>query len=415
MDTSHASTAPVLSMPRTGVGAAPPETHSPIASARITFWGVQGSVPISPDYAALSDYQACVARHGMGRLLNLLRDPSYAEIARSLLAAPPERHDWATAELASLVGPPSLPLYGGETTCISFETHEGNVLVFDGGTGLRCFASELDRRWAGRADRTVHLFFTHEHLDHRNGLPFSRLCYARPNPFDMRIYGTRQLLAALDDRYGIFTHRLSETIHFDDPVDYRAMSAKFFATEFRQPGDGRPVPWEVRATNEPVLIGSTSVRPFDLYHGATRCLAYEVIHLGKKFVLCTDHEFRRAVANPHHAEVQRKSEEAEAMVRAACADADVAYFDAQYRLAEYLGQTGIGRSGATPRVDWGHGTIEDAIDRARACNIQRTFLGHHDPERPWSERRALDAELAEESGRLGRQLQLANDEESIEL
>jgi ribonuclease BN (tRNA processing enzyme) len=410
---------------RTGSGAKPVDHRVAVGlgSARVTFWGTQGSVPVAPDSTATTDYQGFVAEHALRAVLEQFKRDGGAELRR--LAGMGEKElEEGLEQVLRGVATPCLPTYGGETTCVTVETDEGNFLIFDGGTGLRRCAGDLDRRWVGRKDRTVHVFFTHEHLDHRNGLPFCRLCYARPETFELRLYGTRQLLAALDDRYGIFTRRLSETMHFDDPVDYRAMSASFHAKQYRDPKDNRPVPWETMATSDEVRVGSTKVTAFELYHGTARCLGYRVEHKGKVFVLATDHELRHpnpkappatAVQQEMQAEVQAKSEAAEARVRANSQGADLAYFDAQYLMPEYFGERGIGNAAPASRVDWGHGTIEDAIERATSCGVKRTYLGHHEPERPWWQRRAIDTLLAAKHAAGGPDVRMANDEEAVEV
>lgn len=410
---------------RTGSGAKPVDHRVAVTmgAARVTFWGTQGSVPVAPDSGATTDYQGFVAEHTLRAVLEQFKKDGGAELRRLAGMAEKELEEGLEQVLRG-VATPCLPTYGGETTCITVETDEGNVLIFDGGTGLRRCAGDLDRRWAGRKDRTVHVFFTHEHLDHRNGLPFCRLCYSRPETFDLRLYGTRQVLAALDDRYGIFTRRLSETMHFDDPVDYRAMSAKFRATQYTDAKDNRPVPWETMLPSDEVQVGSTKVVAFDLYHGSARCLGYRVEHKGKVFVLATDHEKRRL--NPKvtlattaqremHNELQAKSDAAEARVRSHSEGADLAYYDAQYLMPEYFGERGIGNAAPVSRLDWGHGTIEDAIERARSCKVKLTYLGHHEPERPWWHRRAIDTLLAAKHREGAPDVRMANDEEAIEV
>ena len=57
--------------------------------------------------------------------------------------------------------------HGGATTSFSVKLDEATVLVVDAGTGIR----SLTPVWAQR-DATVHLFLTHYHHDHLNGLPF---------------------------------------------------------------------------------------------------------------------------------------------------------------------------------------------------------------------------------------------------
>ena len=73
-----------------------------------------------------------------------------------------------------------------------------------------------------------------------------------------------------------------------------------------------------------------------------------------------------------------------------CRGVDLAYFDGQYFRDEYAGREPIGVTAAVPRIDWGHGCIEDIIERSRRLGVKQTLIGHHDPERGWTERVELD-------------------------
>ncbi len=212
----------------------------------------------------------------------------------------------------------------------------------------------------------------------------------------------------------MFTHRLSNTVYYDDPVDYRTddFDVPCHGTS-HSVHDDHTVPWQTHLISQPIHIGRTTITPFDVYHGATRCLAYRIAHKDRVFVFSTDHELRRSTdENP---ELQSRSEAAEADLRKACMDADLAYFDGQYLLAEYRGDRGIGSASAVSRVDWGHGCVEDCIERAKTCRIRRTYIGHHDPERSWAERLRIDESLAAHSEQGKMDIRLANDEEILDI
>ena len=417
-----ASAVPALAGPVLCVPASPgvmqtsstpaPLTAGPVKNLRVTFWGVQGSCSIFPTQREVCEYSRRLSVQTLESALKTLADrmdrgewngSSPAEELRRL-AEPP-----AVEKFLNQLGVPILPTYGGDTTCVEVETGDGDVLVFDLGTGLREFSADLLRRWGRRPEerRVVHVFGSHEHLDHRSGLSFAGLCYVKDRPFTLHVHGTRQFLRALDDHYGLFSHEIKANAHFDDPVDYRIMTPTFTGTEFHTgfvpvapaQEDKGPVPWRVHDVAEPVRIGRTAVQAFEVYHGDTEALGYRVTHGGATFVFCTDHELRHGPdpADPR----QVRSQAAEARLLEQCRGADAAYFDGQYFLSEYHGLEGIGSSPPLSRVDWGHGCIEDIVARGRRCGVRRVFIGHHDPERPWQERLRIDRELAtvsEESG-----------------
>jgi hypothetical protein len=281
------------------------------------------------------------------------------------------------------------------------------------------------QRWPVNKPRELYLFGTHEHLDHRSGLPFSQFCYIKP-PFTLHLYGSHRFLNVLDERYGIFSRSLRPTVHLDDPIDFRMMAAKFRGVELRneqfpdfEPESGLP-PWQVRDVNMPVQIGSTLVTAFDVYHGPTRCLAYKVQHGDVSFIFCTDHEIRRGpdASDPR----QAQSAQAEARLVEQCRGVTVAYFDGQYFLEEYLGRRGIGNLPPVSRLDWGHGCVEDIVKRAKECKIGRTYVGHHDPERTWPAKLELDRWLMGQSqangsprGSVSGSIELAKSEDFVDL
>lgn len=385
---------------------------SPVANMRITLWGVQGSTPIFPTPDGLQEYARRIAGHVIKQTLSELQ----LRVQDGLLRAgdiPNPLDPSAMEDLKRRIGLPSLPFYGGETTCIEVETAEGNILLFDAGTGIRRCSLSIMRRWKDRPDRTLHLFASHEHLDHRAGLTFSTFCYARPS-FTVHVYGSYYYLHALDLHYGLFSRAVSESTYVDDPVDFTMMSADFRGMELSaNPERIRPARhWPVRDLS-PIRIGQTTITPFEVYHGIAGCLGYKVEHGGRSFVFCTDHEYRHGddPGDPR----QARSRVAEERLRAICRGADLAYMDGQYFLDEYLGRRGVSSSPAVSRVDWGHSCIEDVIERAEECDIRHTLVGHHDPDRAWLERMHLDQHLAQLSREKGRLLELADSDRVIDL
>src|SRR5688500_5645826 len=180
-------------------------SSTPVRRLRVTFWGVQGSIPVAPNPAMMREYSSRVAAHTLERALK--------ELANSPGALP------RVEDLQRKVGLPDLPLYGGDTTCVEVETGEGNKLIFDVGTGIRRCAARISAQWHRRGGRQVHVFASHEHLDHRSGLAFARFCYEdKPDAYTVHVHGSHQFLAALDARYGVFSRQVGETTYVDDPI-----------------------------------------------------------------------------------------------------------------------------------------------------------------------------------------------------
>ncbi|MGA2231021.1 MAG: hypothetical protein ABSH22_08995 [Tepidisphaeraceae bacterium] len=326
----------------------------------------------------------------------------------------PERLDAYQRKL----GPSNLPVYGGDTTCISVETGDGNILVFDCGSGIRNCSKFFVQDWPASKPREIFVFGTHEHLDHRSGLPFSQFLFVKP-PFLTHIYGSSRFLQALDERYGIFSRTIGSSTHLDDPIDFRVMSASFKGYELARPAEdpppaaGRPPPWAVLPANEPVRIGATTISSFAVYHGPAHCLAFKIQYGPVKFLFCTDHETRhgRDASDPR----QGLSEAADKRLSEESIDVDAAYFDGQYFRQEYDGNKGIGVTQAVSRLDWGHGCIEDVLERVKRCHIKHAYIGHHDPERTWVARLELDHWLADQSRGQPYTVELAKSEGVLDL
>ncbi len=367
-------------------------TH-PIKNMRVQFWGVQGSCPYFPAPHEVQEYTRRIALDTLSKAFDdLMKHSGTAHPVETVLGGPPSPEVLAAYQLK--LGLTELPVYGGETTCVEVETNEGNVLIFDGGSGIRHCSTSLLERWANKEERTLHVFGSHQHLDHRAGLPFAGFCFAKERPFKINIYSTQRFLRALDEHFGIFSHSIGDATHRDDPLDYTIMSARFKGTEIREEGDATEMPpfWSVHSAVQPIEIGRTRIQPFLVYHSDTPCMAYRVQHDDAVFVFCTDHEHRRGLDldDPR----QKASNAAEERLQHHAREADLLYIDGQYFTAEYMGLQGIGATPAVSRMDWGHGIIEECVERSFQLKIKQTLIGHHDPGREWPTLVQTDRELA---------------------
>ncbi|NNF58592.1 MAG: hypothetical protein HKN04_10150 [Rhodothermaceae bacterium] len=389
----------------------------PIENLRIRFYGVQGSGSVFPALAEreavqeLSDYRLLrsvfddLARHADedGRLTCTLEEVLGGRPDKGTLLRYREAHRARDVRI-----------YGGWTTSVHIETADGQDLVFDCGSGFRLCALALQKKWAGLTDRHLHLFGSHSHADHTEGFDQAAVCFDPRNT--LHIYGNAQFLRALDSGLGIFSRHVAEDIRgLRTPIFYALMPTRFEATELRdaQTELTASTPYgRVHDISEPIEIGDTRVTPFEVYHSAP-CFAYKVEHRGKVFVFCTDHELRRG-DDPDDPR-QQTSEAAEQRLRMHAQGAEVLYRDGQYLRAEYDGMKGIGTSAAVPRLDWGHSCIEDVEAMAVACGIRHTYIGHHDPNRPWTERNWIDEGLDRNNGSREPQVALSQAEMVIDL
>ena len=83
--------------------------------------------------------------------------------------------------------------------------------------------------------------------------------------------------------------------------------------------------------------------------------------------------------------------------------------------SDYDGLSGIGASGPVRRLDWGHSCIEDVQEMALKCGVKNTYIGHHDPNRDWSELNWIDEAIIRRCERMDEKISLARAGTMIDL
>ncbi|MCB0331351.1 MAG: MBL fold metallo-hydrolase, partial [Bdellovibrionales bacterium] len=63
---------------------------------------------------------------------------------------------------------PNTVRYGGNTTCLEIRTPSDELIILDGGSGIR----ELGMKLLGQLPIKANVFISHTHWDHIQGLPF---------------------------------------------------------------------------------------------------------------------------------------------------------------------------------------------------------------------------------------------------
>jgi phosphoribosyl 1,2-cyclic phosphodiesterase len=220
--------------------------------------------------------------------------------------------------------------FGGNTSCISLELDDGEMLILDGGTGLR----QLGNYMLASRDKDnldAHLLFSHMHWDHIQGIPFFKPLFSSGSTFNFvgkrhHDNSLRNLIES-QQNYSYF------------PVDMAYMSAKKTFNEIN--GDS-------------FYLGSAKVSTEVLNHPGSS-LGYR-IQVGDA-VICY------ATDNEHTSDVEPSPE----IVKLA-KDADILIYDCNYTPEEY----NAGREG------WGHSTWKHGILNAIAANVKHLILFHHD-------------------------------------
>lgn len=234
----------------------------------------------------------------------------------------------------SLASPgPATVRYGGNTSCISATLDDGTVLVFDAGSGIR----ELGRTLGPRPGVPVHIFLTHLHLDHLQGLAFFQPFWTEG--VELHVWGPPSATQALDERVARYLGPPLFPIHLNDVPSHVVF---------------HDVP------EEPVVIGSATVRAAGVSHqGPT--VGYRVDDKGRSLAYLPDHEPSMGI--------DITTLDVSWLSGYDLLDSvDVAFHDAQYFDEEYLAHLG-----------WGHSAISHTVTMGRRANVTQLVLFHHDP------------------------------------
>jgi phosphoribosyl 1,2-cyclic phosphodiesterase len=219
--------------------------------------------------------------------------------------------------------------YGGNTSCV--EVRLGDTLyIFDCGTGFRVLGQALRHEFNGRPV-SAHVFVSHFHWDHIQGIPFFGPLYDnRENRFQFHSSGrTRSLKRVLEEQMA--------APYF--PVGLTEMQAR---QNFYDLEEGR------------IQLGDVTLETLWLNH-PQGCMGYRLETKNGVIVYATDNEPGDALFDKN--------------VRKLAAGADVLIYDAQYLPGEYERKKG-----------WGHSHWREAINVVTESGAKDLVLFHHDPD-----------------------------------
>ncbi len=246
---------------------------------------------------------------------------------------------------------PSTVKYGGNTSCLEISFGENQSFIIDCGTGLR----ELGMVLAKQVPLVKHVFLTHTHSDHINGIPFFVPCFIKGN-----------------------------TIHFHGPANpgdslkdilYKQMSFSFFPIQMDQLG--AEFTFEEMTEGEHDIEGVHIKTMFT--HHSILCLAYRFEYEGKSIVTIYDcepyspkvaPEMPDLLGEPDEEEVQEYCDMLNDRFTAFAQGADLLVHDSQYTDEEY-----------PSRLGWGHATYEYCTELAKKAGVKRLVYFHHEPMR----------------------------------
>jgi phosphoribosyl 1,2-cyclic phosphodiesterase len=225
--------------------------------------------------------------------------------------------------------------YGGNTPCLELTAPDGTQFILDCGTGLRMLGS----RWGmpnGGGNPETHIFVTHYHWDHIQGIPFFSPLYAENNEF--HFYSFRSKFLGRDSLKQVFEAQMALPYF---PVDMSAMSAK---RKFKEVEGG-----------DTFTIGENKITARWLNH-PQGCLGFRIETPAGTVAYATDNE----PGNPKLDESLRELAEG----------ADIFINDAQFTPEQLK----------TTRKGWGHSSWKEGVKLAREVGAKTLVLFHHDPD-----------------------------------
>jgi len=271
---------------------------------------------------------------------------------------------------------PATVKYGGNTTCIEITTENNDLIILDAGTGIHPLGQSLLKKLPVKA----HIFISHTHWDHIQGLPFFPPIFIPGN--EINIYGgldpvtnegiERALGVQL--QYSYFPIREAE---LNASINYSTI----------KPGNA-------------VTIEETKITPTLLSHPVLN-FGYRIDSHGQSLFFTGDYEPIFNIYLPEDSEYEEYQsfiDQKQQEIALAIKGIDVLIIDSSYTTEEYAFKQG-----------WGHGTYASAIKLATEANVKKLFFTHHEPTRTDDQLDAIYKQLKKENPNLDFEIVLAKE------
>ena len=275
----------------------------------IRFWGVRGSLPtpLTPQQVQ-SKIMAVIQRISAEDLVS-------ADTRAKFAAKLPE---WIFGTT------------GGNTPCVEISAGASKILL-DAGTGIRVFGKSQ----YVPSDHHYHLFFSHFHWDHIQGLPFFDDAYNPASIFD--VYSCHE------DPEKYLREQMIQPYY---PVPFEAFTKNF---KFHKLTEESELKLKDNCGSEIIVNACEMNHP-------GKSFTYSFEHNGKKVVYATDVELK-AINYDNNPAVDKVFKNADCIV-----------IDSQYTVQE-----------SYRKENWGHSAFCYAVDFAIHWNIKKLYLFHHEP------------------------------------
>jgi phosphoribosyl 1,2-cyclic phosphodiesterase len=221
--------------------------------------------------------------------------------------------------------------YGGNTSCVEVRIQD-RLFVFDCGTGFRTLGQHLTKQASGQP-LFAHIFVSHYHWDHIQGIPFFRPLYDSPN--------------------NVFIFHSSKRNRSLKRVMEEQMAAPYFPVNMNDMQANRAF-HDIEA-GRVALDDDVTVQAAWLNH-PQGCMGFRIESKEGVLVYATDNE-------PGDPEFDKS-------VRKLAEGADVLIYDAQYLPEEYEAH----------KRGWGHSHWREAVKIVMESGAKDLILFHHDPD-----------------------------------
>lgn len=272
--------------------------------------------------------------------------------------------------------------YGGNTTCIEVRSDDDSLIILDAGTGIFPLAQTL----LARLPVTAHVFITHTHWGHIQGLPFFVPLYIPGNK--------------------VCIHGAYDIVNMQGIQQVMDVQLQYSYFPIREAELKAGIEYQTLTVGEPVTIGDATVTPVLMNHPVTD-LGYRIECGGKSMFFTGDHEPWANIYAPEdseYADYQSMVDQRQAELDAAIGPVDLLICDAAYTQVEY-----------PPKVGWGHGTFDTAIAMAQRVGARRLMCTHHEPTRSDDDLERVFAEALERHTNPGFAVMLASEGLEIEI
>ena len=242
--------------------------------------------------------------------------------------------------------------YGGNTTCIELVTSEGNLIIIDAGTGIRCLGQQLVKEDFGQGKGIAHIFFTHSHWDHIQGFPF----------FAPIFIGKR-------NKDGKVIEESSNRLHIYGSAESRRSIENSLSTQMSDcyfPVLLSDLPVTISftyLTEKPIKIGKAKITTLPLQH-PNGVLGFRIEDNGKVLTVATDCE------HPDNGECDPN-------LLVLADNTDILIYDGQYTPEEY--EPSKFNICMPPKKGFGHSTAEEGIKAAIKAHAKQLIITHHEP------------------------------------